>query len=268
MSYGRLGRVWTARASPAVADGRRRQLHSAVRGADVLATLSMFEWCSLMLPVRARPRENEERANQPRGRVASFSLCGQGSPRRCLKTTTYCIHSMAPKSTPRKPSHAVPASTTAATSTMPTTPSAAASQRPNAGPSPSSPSSASSGNAITQLWDAYTASTPARLKLIDAFLVFVMLSGVACFAYCVLITDFPFNAFLGACVPATVARLTETWLMRSAPLACMACSFSSCVGQFVLLASLRSQVNPENKVDFPSVSPERYARVWATRTRR
>ena len=103
---------------------------------------------------------------------------------------------MAPKSTPRKPSHAVPAST----STMPTTPSVAASQRPHASSSPSSPSSSSSGNAITQLWDAYTASTPARLKLIDAFLVFVMLSGVACFAYCVLITDFPFNAFLGACV--------------------------------------------------------------------
>jgi len=35
-------------------------------------------------------------------------------------------------------------------------------------------------------------------------------------------------------------------------------SFSSNVGQFVLTASLRSQVNPENKNEFKEVSPERY----------
>lgn len=33
--------------------------------------------------------------------------------------------------------------------------------------------------------------------------------------------------------------------------------FSSCVGQFVLTASLRSQVNPENRGTFKDVSPER-----------
>jgi len=36
-------------------------------------------------------------------------------------------------------------------------------------------------------------------------------------------------------------------------------SFSSCVGQFVLTASLRSQVNPANSEEFKEVSPERYA---------
>ena len=35
-----------------------------------------------------------------------------------------------------------------------------------------------------------------RLKLIDAFLVFLMLSGVIQFAYCALITNFPFNSFI------------------------------------------------------------------------
>lgn len=35
-------------------------------------------------------------------------------------------------------------------------------------------------------------------------------------------------------------------------------SFSSNVGQFVLTASLRSQVNPENKNEFRDVSPERF----------
>lgn len=34
--------------------------------------------------------------------------------------------------------------------------------------------------------------------------------------------------------------------------------FSATVGQFVLTASLRSQVNPENKGVFPTISPERY----------
>ena len=34
--------------------------------------------------------------------------------------------------------------------------------------------------------------------------------------------------------------------------------FSSTVGQFVLTASLRSQVNPENKSEFKEVSPERF----------
>jgi oligosaccharyltransferase complex subunit epsilon len=34
-------------------------------------------------------------------------------------------------------------------------------------------------------------------------------------------------------------------------------SFASTVGQFVLTASLRSQVNPENKDEFKEVSPER-----------
>jgi oligosaccharyltransferase complex subunit epsilon len=34
--------------------------------------------------------------------------------------------------------------------------------------------------------------------------------------------------------------------------------FSSTVGQFVLAASLRSQVNPANKDEFKEVSPERY----------
>jgi len=36
-------------------------------------------------------------------------------------------------------------------------------------------------------------------------------------------------------------------------------SFASTVGEFVLAASFRSQVNPENKDEFKDVSPERCA---------
>ncbi|KZV71428.1 defender against death DAD protein [Peniophora sp. CONT] len=88
-----------------------------------------------------------------------------------------------------------------------------------------------SGNAVETLWHAYVDTTPSRLKFIDSFLVFLMLSGVMQFLYCVLVTNFPFNAFLAG--------------------------FASNVGQFVLTASLRTQVNPENRTLFKSVSPER-----------
>jgi len=98
---------------------------------------------------------------------------------------------------------------------------------------PSSPSSAASASkaAVHTLWGAYLNTTSSRLKLIDAFLVFLVLSGVVQFVYCVLVTSFPFNAFLSG--------------------------FASTVGQFVLTASLRSQVNVVNRTLFKDVSPER-----------
>ncbi|KAG6830617.1 hypothetical protein H0H92_015709 [Tricholoma furcatifolium] len=92
-------------------------------------------------------------------------------------------------------------------------------------------SSPASTNVVQTLLKAYLDQTSDRLKFIDAFLFCLMLSGIAQFLYCVLVTDYPFNAFLAG--------------------------FSSNVGQFVLTASLRSQVNPENKNEFKEVSPER-----------
>ncbi|KAK7696582.1 hypothetical protein QCA50_001240 [Cerrena zonata] len=86
-------------------------------------------------------------------------------------------------------------------------------------------------NALESLLKAYNETTSSRLKTVDAFLVFLMLSGIVQFLYCILVTNFPFNAFLAG--------------------------FSSCVGQFVLTASLRSQVNPANRAEFKDVSPER-----------
>jgi len=92
-------------------------------------------------------------------------------------------------------------------------------------------SSMSTTSVVQGLWKTYVDDTPTKLKTIDSFLVFIMLSGIAQFVYCVVVTNFPFNAFLAG--------------------------FSSAVGQFVLTASLRSQVNPLNKEVFKAVSPER-----------
>ncbi|KIM45919.1 hypothetical protein M413DRAFT_64699 [Hebeloma cylindrosporum] len=98
-------------------------------------------------------------------------------------------------------------------------------------PKASAQSSATHTNAFHSLWKAYNDSTSDRLKFIDAFLFFLMLSGIVQFAYCILVSNFPYNAFLAG--------------------------FSSTVGQFVLAASLRSQVNPNNQDEFKDVSPER-----------
>lgn len=63
---------------------------------------------------------------------------------------------------------------------------------------PSSHSTTTS--AFQSLWTAYLDNTSSRLKFIDSFLVFLVLSGVLQFTYCVLVTSFPFNAFLAGYV--------------------------------------------------------------------
>ncbi|KAI9178681.1 oligosaccharyltransferase complex subunit epsilon [Blastocladiella emersonii ATCC 22665] len=75
--------------------------------------------------------------------------------------------------------------------------------------------------AAASLWRNYVRGTPAHLKLIDAYLVYLLCSGIAQFVYVCLVGTFPFNAFLAG--------------------------FGSAVAAFVLAVSLRMQTNPENK---------------------
>jgi len=128
---------------------------------------------------------------------------------------------------PKTPKHASTATATTPASKPKPKPASASAADPV---TPSAPASASAV-ALQTLWTAYLDATPSRLKFIDSFLVFLVLSGVAQFVYCVLVTSFPFNAFLAG--------------------------FASTVGQFVLTASLRSQVNVVNRTLFKDVSPER-----------
>ncbi|KAJ4472101.1 DAD family-domain-containing protein [Lentinula aciculospora] len=95
----------------------------------------------------------------------------------------------------------------------------------------SSSATLSLSSSLQTLLKTYTTQTPPQLKFIDSFLLFLVLSGVIQFSYGVLITGFPFNAFLAG--------------------------FSSTIGQFVLTASLRQQVNPENRLEFKEVGRER-----------
>ncbi|KAF2858786.1 oligosaccharyl transferase [Piedraia hortae CBS 480.64] len=82
--------------------------------------------------------------------------------------------------------------------------------------------------AIAQgVWKNYVDNTAQRMKLLDAFLAFLVVTGVLQFLYCILVGNYPFNAFLSG--------------------------FAATVGQFVLTASLRVQTSTS---DF-SISHER-----------
>jgi len=126
---------------------------------------------------------------------------------------------MAPK--PRHPT-STPAPSTPAVSRSTSTPAASSTK----------PLNANTANEILQnVWDKYVERTPQRVKLLDSFMAFLVVVGALQFVYCVIVGNYPFNAFLSG--------------------------FSATVGQFVLTASLRIQTNPENKADFESISNER-----------
>ncbi|KAH9502411.1 Dolichyl-diphosphooligosaccharide-protein glycosyltransferase subunit dad1 [Bulinus truncatus] len=86
-------------------------------------------------------------------------------------------------------------------------------------------------NVVKKFYDEYMQSTPKKLKIIDAYLVYVLLTGIVQFAYCCLVGTFPFNSFLSG--------------------------FISTVGSFILAVCLRLQSNPQNKSEFTGISPER-----------
>ncbi|KAK6197534.1 DAD family-domain-containing protein [Scheffersomyces amazonensis] len=76
-------------------------------------------------------------------------------------------------------------------------------------------------SAVNTTYKDYVETLTPRLKLIDLFLVFLVLLGILQFIYVILVGNFPFNAFLGG--------------------------FISCVGQFVLTVSLRLQIKVGSK---------------------
>ncbi|KAI9301648.1 DAD/Ost2 [Cunninghamella echinulata] len=78
---------------------------------------------------------------------------------------------------------------------------------------------------------AYKKDTSISLKIIDVYLVYIMITGILQFVYMMIAGTFPYNAFLAG--------------------------FISTVGSFVLAANLRIQTNPQNKDSFKTISPER-----------
>ncbi|KAI8093418.1 DAD/Ost2 [Halteromyces radiatus] len=85
--------------------------------------------------------------------------------------------------------------------------------------------------AFHKFFSAYKKDTNISLKLIDVYLIYIMLSGILQFVYMMIAGTFPYNAFLAG--------------------------FISTVGSFVLAVNLRIQTNSQNKDTFKTVSPER-----------
>ncbi|PIC52330.1 hypothetical protein B9Z55_002481 [Caenorhabditis nigoni] len=84
---------------------------------------------------------------------------------------------------------------------------------------------------IAKLLEDYQKTTSSKLKIIDAYMTYILFTGILQFVYCLLVGTFPFNSFLSG--------------------------FISTVTSFVLASCLRMQVNQENRSEFSSVSPER-----------
>ena len=61
---------------------------------------------------------------------------------------------------------------------------------------------------LGKFYDEYSQKTTQKTKLIDAYLMYIMFTGIIQFVYCLLVGTFPFNSFLSG--------------------------FISCVGSFVL----------------------------------
>ncbi|KAM9520610.1 dolichyl-diphosphooligosaccharide--protein glycosyltransferase subunit DAD1 [Guaruba guarouba] len=91
--------------------------------------------------------------------------------------------------------------------------------------------SGSVGSVVRRFLAEYGSGTPSRLKVLDAYLLYVLLTGALQFGYCLGVGTFPFNSFLSG--------------------------FISAVGSFILGVCLRIQINPQNKGEFQGISPER-----------
>lgn len=57
---------------------------------------------------------------------------------------------------------------------------------------------------LSKIFDNYLEETPKKIKLIDAYMFCILLTGVFQFVYCCLVGTFPFNAFLSGFI-STVA---------------------------------------------------------------
>jgi len=80
----------------------------------------------------------------------------------------------------------------------------------------------------TRFVKSYTESTPIQAKIVDTFLLFVVLTGIIQFVYMIIAGTYPYNAFLA--------------------------SFGTSCGLFCNASNLRIQLHPQNE---SKISPER-----------
>lgn len=115
------------------------------------------------------------------------------------------------------------------------------------------------GNIVTILYkfyDEYKQTTPKKLKLIDAYLFCVMLTGIIQFAYCALVGTFPFNSFLSGFISTVGCFVLGGIQLELSHLLFHQPNFHL-IFSFLFKVSYRLQVNRENQDIFKNVSAER-----------
>lgn len=110
---------------------------------------------------------------------------------------------------------------------------------------------------VNKFYNEYVNNTPKKLKLIDAYLFYIVLTGVTQFVYCCLVGTFPFNSFLSGFI-STISCFVLGGKTHSLYLHLFK-KFEqfTIISFFLLTVCLRLQVNPENKSQFSGISPER-----------
>lgn len=102
---------------------------------------------------------------------------------------------------------------------------------------------------LSKFYNEYTNKTPKKLKIIDAYLLYILLTGIIQFVYCLLVGTFPFNSFLSGFISCVSSFVLAGKLFHG--------NFSNRLKVYFFLVCLRLQVNPENKSHFQGISPER-----------
>ena len=148
---------------------------------------------------------------------------------------------------------------------------------------------ASLGTILCKLYDEYRIKTPKKLKIVDSYLVYVLLTGMIQFLYCVLVGTFPFNSFLSGFISTVACFILGSkfdffsvfvlyepigeyagsntmrafgwlidWVIYQMLIRCNAWLIDWSVNDvFRFSACFRMQVNPENKSQFGFITQER-----------
>lgn len=66
---------------------------------------------------------------------------------------------------------------------------------------------------VGKLFEDYAEKTPRKIRLVDAYMFCILLTGVFQFAYCCLVGTFPFNAFLSGFI-STVASFVLAGIFK------------------------------------------------------
>ncbi len=106
---------------------------------------------------------------------------------------------------------------------------------------------------MKELWRRYTVDTPDKLKIVDAYLLYILLTGIAQFVYCCLVGTFPFNSFLSGFI-STVGCFV---LGGASRLGTLSSTCNSRPLSFPTAVCLRLQANEENRTLFKGVTPEK-----------